>query len=115
MSVDPLQSRAVPSADPSRIAASEQVRRQEVVLNEPVSEAPPVSGDSVELSATSRGLVDRVNEAGAVPQGTLPSERMHTVLRRLADGFYDGVDVRTEVARRARLDLDSSNPGVSTR
>jgi hypothetical protein len=114
MSVDPLQSRAVPSAEPSRIAASEQVRRQEAVAEKPLSEAPPVSGDSVELSAASRGLVDQANEAGAVPQGTVSSERMQTVLRRLADGFYDGTDVRTEVARRAGLDLDNSNAGVST-
>lgn len=60
-----------------------------------VAGTPPVSGDS---------------EAGAVPQGTLSSERMHTVLRRLADGFYDGADVRTEIARRVRPDIGNSTP-----
>jgi hypothetical protein len=49
-----------------------------------------------------------VDEAGAVPQGTLSPERMQRVLRRLADGFYDGAAVRKEVARRVAPDIDNS-------
>ncbi len=49
-----------------------------------------------------------VDEAGAVPQGTLSPERMQTVLRRLADGFYDRAAVRKEVARRVALDTGNS-------
>ena len=54
--------------------------------------------------------MNRIDEAGMVPQGTLSPERMHTVLRRLADGFYDGADVRTEVARRVAPDIGNSRP-----
>ena len=109
MSVDPLKSRAVPTADAARVAGGEQARRSEAASEERSTEAPQVSRDSVELSAASRGLVGRVEDA-AVPQGTLSAERMHTVLRRLAEGFYDGVDVRTEVARRVAPDIGNSRP-----
>jgi hypothetical protein len=105
MSVDPLKSRAVPSADPGRVAGAEQARRSESLSEERPTDAPQVSRDSVELSVVSRGLVSQGDEAGAVPQGTLSAERMHSVLRRLADGFYDWADVRTEVARRVAPDI----------
>jgi len=55
----------------------------------PPTDPPTVTGD----------------EAGAVPQGTVSPERMHTVLRRLADGFYDRAAVRMEVARRIASDI----------
>jgi hypothetical protein len=92
MSVDPLKSRALPPA-----VGGEQARRHEASVEDRQSEVPPACGDSVELSA-------------AAPQGTLSAERMQTVLRRLADGFYDGTDVRTEVARRLRPDIGNSTP-----
>jgi hypothetical protein len=50
------------------------------------------------------------DEAGAVPKGTLSAERMHTILRRLNDGFYDAAEVRTLVARRVALDIGNSRP-----
>jgi hypothetical protein len=40
-----------------------------------------------------------------IPQGELPADRMRTILRRLADGFYDRPEVRDELARRVRPDL----------
>ena len=40
-----------------------------------------------------------------VPQGTLSPERMQAVLRRLADGFYDRADVRSEIACRVARDI----------
>ncbi len=108
MSLDPLKSRALVSSDPSRVAGSQQSRRQEVPGEELQSDAPQASSDSVELSAASRGLIGRADEADSVPQGTLSPERMHAVLRRLADGFYDGADVRAQVARRAAPDFGNS-------
>jgi hypothetical protein len=54
--------------------------------------------------------VNRIDETGIVPQGTLSPERMHTVLRRLAEGFYDGAEVRAEVARRVAADFSNSRP-----
>jgi hypothetical protein len=36
---------------------------------------------------------------------------MHTILRRLNDGFYDAAEVRTLVARRVALDIGNSRPG----
>jgi hypothetical protein len=60
----------------------------------PPTDPPTVTGDE-----------HAVDEAGAVPQGTVTPERMHTVLRRLADGFYDRADVRMEIARRLVPDM----------
>lgn len=44
-------------------------------------------------------------EADGVPQGTISAERMHTILRRLIDGFYDTAEPRTVVAGRVALQL----------
>jgi hypothetical protein len=110
MSVDPLKSRAVPSADAARVAGGEQVRRSEAPSEERSGEATQVSSDSVELSAASRRLLSRADDTAAVPQGTLSAERIHAVLRRLAEGFYDGAEVRTEIARRVATDIGNSRP-----
>lgn len=103
MSLDPLKSRSLPPTDPPTVTRDEHAQRQEQGRS---SDTPQVSGDSIQLS--SRGPMSRVEEAGAVPQGTLSPERMQTVLRRLADGFYDRAAVRMEVARRVAPDIGNS-------
>lgn len=110
MSVDPLNSRGLSSADAGRIAGSQSARRNEPPVEGPQDELAHSSGDSVELSAASRTLVDRADGAGDVPQGTVSSTRMQEVLRRLTDGYYDGAAVRAEVARRVQPDLGLSTP-----
>lgn len=109
MSVDPLNSRGL-SADSARLAGSRSARRLEPAAEEHQGETAHTSGDSVELSAASRTLTDGVDDAGAVPQGTISSARMREVLGRLTDGYYDGAEVRAEVARRAQHDLGLSTP-----
>ena len=110
MSVDPLNSRAVPSADSGKVAGSQSARRPEQPAEERHGEATHAAGDSVELSATSRALVEHADGAHGVPQGTMSSSRMQEVLRRLTDGYYDGAEVRAEVARRVGHDLGLSRP-----
>lgn len=110
MSVDPLNPRGVPSTDAGKVAGSHSARRQDPPVEQPQGETTRAPGDSVELSAASRTLVERADEAARVPEGTVSPTRLHEVLRRLTDGFYDGADVRTEVARRAQHDLGLSRP-----
>jgi hypothetical protein len=110
MSVDPLKSHALPAADLGKIAGAHQSRRQEPSVEQRSAESSVTSSDSIQLSDVSHGLVRNAQDASAVPQGTLSPERMHTVLGRLADGFYDGADVRAEVARRVAGDLGNSRP-----
>ena len=74
MAVDPLNSRAVPSADSGKVAGSQSARRPEQPAEERHGEATHAAGDSVELSATSRALVEHADGAHGVPQGTMSPE-----------------------------------------
>ena len=107
MSVDPVKSpaAAAPPCDVGRLAASRSRRHPETP-----AEGSAEPADSVELSAASRGLMERSDEAERVPEGTLSPERMRDVLRRLADNGYDSTEARDVIARRVRKDL-----GLSTR
>lgn len=110
MSVDPLKSRPLPASDTGKVASRHQARRSEPGAGERGSDVPAASGDSVELSAASRGMVDRAGDAPEVPRGALPADRMQAVLRRLADGHYDRPEVREELARRVGPDVANSRP-----
>jgi hypothetical protein len=107
MPVDPLKSRALILSDAGK-AAGQPARRSDPAAER--SADVPAGGDTVELSAASRGMVDRAEEASEVPHGTLSAERMHTILRRLTDGYYDKAEVRGELARRLRHDVANSRP-----
>ncbi len=103
MSVDPLKARAVSS--PQAEKASGGARRTESAADR-AAEVPLLpAGDSVELSSASLGMVEHTASGHEIPKGELPAERMHAVLRRLAEGFYDRPEVRDELARRVGPDL----------
>jgi hypothetical protein len=52
---------------------------------------------------------DQPNAAGGGEprqQDGITPERLHQVIRRLETGFYDTSDVREQIARRVRKELD---------
>jgi hypothetical protein len=102
MSVDPLKPHRPSQTDVSRLGTA---RRSEPGVEETSPERPALSGDSVELSAASRTLVDASDETGRAPQGTLSHERMREVLRRLQNDFYQRDEVHDTIARGVRRDL----------
>jgi hypothetical protein len=112
MSVDPLKSKPLPQADAGRVGASHGGRRTEpspASETQVQGEQPAAStGDSVQLSAASRTLVERVDDAERVPGGTVSAERMREVLRRLESDHYNSAEVRDKVAQAVRQDLGLS-------
>jgi hypothetical protein len=114
MSVDPLKGAA---AESTRQPQSLTPRRPDVAStgegrsgHTPAESADqPQSADQVQLSAASRTLVQRADEADRVPEGTIAPERMRDVLRRLESGHYDSDEVRATIALRARQDLGLPN------
>jgi hypothetical protein len=103
MSVDPLKARAVSAAQADKIAGG--ARRAEPAAGRHGETQPLPSGDSVELSSASLGMVEQAESGREIPRGELPADRIHAILRRLADGFYDRTEVRDELAGRVRRDL----------
>lgn len=102
MSVDPLKARALSPAEAGKLAGG---RRTESAADRHGEAQPMPPGDSVELSSASLGMAQQTETAREIPQGELPAERVQTILRRLADGFYDRPEVRDELARRVHPDL----------
>jgi hypothetical protein len=107
MSVDPTKSNAVPNEDPSRCGPTSDAGRPD---DHPTVESPPEqpAADRVQLSEASRSLVDRTDEADRVPEGTVSSERMCEVLRRLAQNHYGSPEVQDKVAQAVLQDLGLS-------
>jgi hypothetical protein len=103
MSVDPLKARVVTPAQGEKIAGG--TRRAESGAADRPGETHAAAGDSVELSSASLGMVEQTERGHEIPQGTLPADRMHAILRRMAEGFYDRHEVRNELARRVHVDL----------
>ena len=104
MSVDPLKSNNLPKAA-STLQGNPAQRAAAAGGTEPEKAA---ATDSVELSEASRSLVDQADSGTAVPQGTLSSERLQEVLRRLNSEFYDSPEVRQHIAHRVQSDLGHS-------
>jgi hypothetical protein len=109
MPVDPLNTHGPAAGGRPKVDANRPARQTELTPEQRQGETAPSSGDSVEVSAASRELVDQA-EGSRVPAGTLEPARMQEVLRRLAEGFYDSAEVRADVARRARQDIGLSRP-----
>lgn len=109
MAVDPMQSNPPTQADVSRLGAAGSVRRPESAAESRAEAAAAAPGDRVQLSATSRTLVEQADDADRVPHGTLSAERMRDILRRLASDHYQhDADVAEAVARGVRRDLGLS-------
>ena len=110
MSVDPLKSNAMPQVDHGRLGSSAAARRSDAsATTESQAEQPAAAAaDRVQLSAISRSLVDRADEADRVPQGAIAPERMREVLHRLETGHYNSAEVRDKVAHEVRKDLGLS-------
>lgn len=69
------------------------------------------SGDLVEISDSARELLGMRRAAPAGIQVTEP-ELERRILDRIADGFYERVDIRAEVVRRLALDLETEGPST---
>jgi hypothetical protein len=89
MSVDPLKS-------------------HNVGLSPATADKEQAAEDRVELSDTSRSLVDKAGEtSGAPPHGTISAERLREVLDRLKANFYDRPEVQDRIARGLSKDPGS--------
>jgi hypothetical protein len=64
--------------------------------------------DRVHLSAAPQSLVEGIEEANRVPEGTVCPERMREVLRRLAEDHYSSPEVQDKVANAVLQDLGLS-------
>jgi hypothetical protein len=103
-----LKSPAVAPSDADTRASSPSARRPDSPApGEGNVEPVDVLRDKVELPMTLRTLPDG-SDTEPVPQGTLPTERMREVLRRLAENVYDSTEVRDVIARRVQRDLGLS-------
>lgn len=106
MSVDPLKSQPAPPSDAGRSDSAQAAQRAAARGDAAAAESSaPVAGDSVELSAASRKLIEQAGPAGEVPHGTVSADRMREVLGRLASGFYDRPEVQAQTARGLAKDL----------
>jgi hypothetical protein len=97
-----------PDPTPQRLrdaAATAPPRADRSVTPEPV--APPL--DRVEVTPMAHDLLRRAASERPVVL-SLAAERLRQVARRLAQGYYDRPEVRTQVVKRLRDDLD----GVGT-
>lgn len=63
--------------------------------------------DRVHLPAASHSRVDG-QEGNRVPGGTVSTERMREVLRRLDQGYYSGAEIQDKVALAVLTDLGLS-------
>jgi hypothetical protein len=108
MSVDPLKSNAMSQADPGRRGSSAARRSDASSTTENQPDQPGAAGDRVQLSAASKSLVERTDDADRVPEGTMTPERMSEVLRRLQTDHYNSAEVRDKVAHEVRKDLGLS-------
>ncbi len=114
MSVDPSKSNALPQADPGRCGPTSAAHSDRHPTVERMQKhAAPTADDRVRLSAASRSLVDRPDEANRVPVGAVSPERMLEVLRRLRQGYYSSAHVQDKVANAVRQDLGHKD-GVIT-
>jgi len=69
--------------------------------------APAIPGnvaDKVEFSAAAQELHE-LTGAERIDANTLPAERLHEILKRVSDGFYDRPEVIEETARRVAEDI----------
>lgn len=82
-------------------AATPPPRADRSVTPEPV--VPPL--DRVEVTPMAHDLLRRA--AGERPVLSLEAARLRQVTGRLAQGFYDRPEVRTQVVMRLRDDLDA--------
>ena len=73
-------------------------------VDAPRDPGPPEPADEPPAESADRGRSDQA------PQGSISAERLREVLRRIKTGFYDRPEVREEIARRLRRDLDEG-PG----
>jgi hypothetical protein len=108
MSVDRLSAN-MPQTDAGRLDASQSARRTHETGERAASSGPETARpqvDTVELSAASKGLVERAGaSADAPPSGTLSADRLKEVLQRVESSYYDRADVRDKVADRVAKDL----------
>jgi len=67
------------------------------VRSTPAAPQGPAAEDRIEISDVSRGLAA---QAGDVPAGTMPPDRMREVASRLGSDWYARPEVRDAVLRR---------------
>lgn len=108
MSIDPTTSGGVNPYDAARTAQSSAARDQRKADQAPADTKPRSTGDSVQLSAASRNLVETA-QAPTPVDGTsaagLTAERLKQVLERMQTGHYDSAEVRDRVAHGIARDL----------
>jgi hypothetical protein len=107
MSVDPPKSTALPNEDPGRCGPTSEALHPGVQPTVERSSEQPAA-DRVQLSAASRSVVDRTDDADRVPEGTVSPERMREVLRRLDQGHYSSTEVQDKVTHAVLQDLGLS-------
>jgi hypothetical protein len=85
-------------AGPRRSAGDDQARKAtpDVPAARPASDQVEVSETAMKLAAQHTGRV----------VGSIPNERMRTVLARIAGGYYDRPEVRDQILDRLASDLD---------
>lgn len=108
MKVDPTRSGQTRGTAPERLndpAASPPLRQDRGAAPSPSSPG----GDRIELSEGIRELQQSGLERAA--GSSLSPGRIRDILQKLSNGFYERPEVREDVLRRLRADLDDTPPG----
>lgn len=103
-SSQPDPSRRIPTPGTEATPAPPALQR-ESGTNEQAAAAGPKPADRAEVSSAAQELFESA-AMGAAQPGTLPADRMRTILERIRDGHYDRPEVLDQVAEKFRAAID---------